>query len=318
MGKKIIHTIIIFLLCINGFKSQTWCPTGAEWTYSYSYVYPQANGYVVLKYMGDTLLNSMIYKKLNGTFYGTNAAYGSGTVTLQHEKYYIRQNNKLVHVYNGFTPDDTLFNFNAVPGDKWLRARISGTVCNVTRRAVTVIDTGSVVINGITLKKLVLSYVRGLFVGSGTTSYTDTVYEKIGSIKFHLIPWTCETATAMPDASGSFPAGNFRCYKDDFFATYHKTGMPGCYSPVAINELNESGSISVFPNPNSGIFKVVLTENSKNATAQVLDYSGRKIYEGTLLEGENKFELKNISAGIYLLIIATDGQSTVPVKLIIR
>lgn len=314
-----IHITLFFILAfVTGIKCQVWCPTGAEWTYSYTYVYPQANGYVVLKYTGDTLLNTLTYKKLSGTFYGTNAAYGSGTVTLQHEKYYIRPNNKLVHVYNGITPEDTLFNFNAAPGDKWLRARMSGTVCNATRRTVTVLDTGSVVINGITLKKIVLSYVRGLFVGSGTTSYTDTVVEKIGSTKFHLIPWTCETATPMPDVSGSFPAGNFRCYKDNFFTSYQKPGMPGCYSPVGINELNEFESISIFPNPNSGVFNVYINERLKNASAQIMDYGGRKIYSEVLNEGENKFELKSISSGIYLLIVASEGRYFHPIKLIIH
>lgn len=313
-------TLLLILISFSKLVGQiTWSPAGAEWTYSYFHPYPQSNGYLVLKYVKDSVINTKTYKKITSTFTGTNAAYGSGTVTLSQGHYLLYQNAKLIHVYNGQILDDTLFNFNANIGDKWLRTRHSSDpFCNAQRQQVTVLDTGSVTINSVKLKKLVLSYVRGMWVGSSTTTYVDTVYEKIGSVKFHLVPWTCETSSAIPDVSGEYPHGNFRCYTDNTFLTYHHPGTFGCYSTVSITETKVGNSISVFPNPNSGTFKVLLDYEQKNGEMFLYNSLGQKVHEQKTQKGENFMNELHLSKGLYNLVLFQNGELIKACKLAIE
>ena len=312
--------LLLILISFSKLIGQTsWSPAGAEWTYSYYHPYPSANGYLVLKYVSDSVINTKTYKKIKSTFTGTNAAYGSGTVTLSQGYYLLYQNAKLVHIYNGQVQDDTLFNFNANIGDKWLRMRhVSDPFCNAQRQQVTVLDTGSVIINSVKLKKLVLSYVRGMWVGSSTTSYTDTVYEKIGSVKFHLVPWTCETSTPIPDVSGEYPHGNFRCYTDNTFLTYQHPGTFGCYSAVSVNEMNTEDLIKIFPNPNNGSFKLQIDSEIKNGELIVFNSLGQKVHQQKMQRGENSIAANDLAKGLYHFVLSQPGEQIKTGKLSIE
>ncbi len=299
---KKIYFLLILSVYLNSVHAQMWCPPGAEWTYSYTYTFPTSNGYVILKYVNDSLINTKTYKKINSTFYGYNAAYGSGTVTINQGYYLLYQNAKLIHVYNGPNPDDTLFNFNANIGDKWLRTRHSSDpFCNAQRQQVTVIDTGHVIINSLNLKKLVLSYVRGMWVGGSTTTYVDTVYEKIGSVKNHLVPWTCETSVPSPGASGEQPVGNFRCYKDNVFPSYQHPGTLSCYTIVGtkINELNKENFITTFPNPVDNVLHLRSNRNNlENSEIEITNTLGQTVLKLTY---RNEIDVSNLTNGCYFL-----------------
>lgn len=299
---KKIFFLFLLSVCLNSVHAQMWCPTGAEWSYSYYDNYPSQNGYLVLKYTNDSVINSKTYHKINSTFYGYNVAYGSGTVTLSQGYYLLHQNSKLISLYNGYTPDDTLFNFNANIGDKWLRVRyFNNSFCDAQRQVVTVLDTGSVVINTIKLNKLVLSYVRGTWVGGPTTSYTDTVYEKIGSVKNHLIPWTCETATMAIHASGSHPIGTFRCYKDNVFPSYQHAGAPSCYtiSSTNISELRKKNLATAFPNPTSSVLHLKSEQNKfDNSEIEIINTLGQTVLKLTY---KNEIDVSNLPKGCYFL-----------------
>lgn len=303
---KKISFQLLFLICFTSVTAQVWCPPGAEWTYSYTYTFPTSNGYVILKYVNDSVINTKTYKKINSTFYGYNAAYGSGTVTINQGYYLLNQNAKLISLYNGYSPDDTLFNFNANIGDKWLRVRYFNDVsCDAQRQQVTVLDTGSVIINSVSLKKLVLAYVRGMWVGGPTTSYNDTVYEKIGSVKNHLVPWTCETNFAMPGKSGTYPVGNFRCYKDNSFPTYQHPGTPSCYTIVGLNilELENDFFVTIYPNPVTNSLHLK-SEKIKldNSMIEISSALGQVIIK---LSYKNEIDISQLSRGCYFLKITT-------------
>lgn len=303
--KKVFFQLL-FLFFFTSISAQVWCPPGAEWTYSYTYTFPTSNGYVILKYVNDSVINTKTYKKINSTFYGYNAAYSSGTVTINQGYYLLNQNVKLISLYNGYTPDDTLFNFNANIGDKWLRVRyFNDASCDAQRQQVTVLDTGSVIINSVSLKKLVLSYVRGMWVGGPTTTYNDTVYEKIGSVKNHLVPWTCETGFAMPGKSGTYPVGNFRCYKDNSFPTYQHPGTSSCYTIIGLNvaELKEDFFIAAYPNPVADFLHFKLEQiELDNSVIEISNVLGQVVLK---LPFTNEIDVSHLTSGYYLLRVKT-------------
>jgi hypothetical protein len=80
-------------------------------------------------------------------------------------------------------------------------------------------------------------------------------------------------------------------------------------------------STRIYPNPNNGIFTLVVTHNASEAmTIEVMDMSGRQLYyaQATTVLGtyERNIDLSGLQGGLYLLRTTVGQQSTVQ-KLIV-
>ncbi len=294
MKKKIITSLFIIqtLFC----SAQIWSNLGAEWHYGYvNYGPPVSHGYLKLKYVNDSLIGSVTYKKLKVTPY---YAYTFGMFT--NYSILLNENSKLITLFTGNI--DTLFNFNANIGDKWLRVRIGSTSSDITRRYVTVIDTGHVIINSMSLKKLVLSYQHGGYATATVTNYLDTIYEKIGSVKQFLNPAEIETTPMIPDVSGNKVFANFRCYSDNTFALYQYSSALNCTAVVGIEENKLSiNNISVFPNPTTTVLNIIDKYHQfNNATMEIKNYLGQIILTTPF---SSQINLSNLSEGMYFLTL---------------
>jgi hypothetical protein len=86
--------------------------------------------------------------------------------------------------------------------------------------------------------------------------------------------------------------------------------------------MENSGSVngfSVMPNPNNGVFKIVLADNSftENVNIAVFDILGNKIYSEENSKGPSfEIDLQTMSAGIYFVRL-TKGTETYQQKIII-
>jgi len=125
------------------------------------------------------------------------------------------ENNKVTFLYNQSTlAFDTIANFNANIGDKWLDIHFPDGNSNATcynntvlpRKSVTVIDTGHVLVNNLPLKKITVTYQLGF----GSYTGTLTMVEKISGINGFLFPF----AHCIIDGPSY---GNFVCYSDNNF-----------------------------------------------------------------------------------------------------
>lgn len=142
----------------------------------------------------------------------------TGTVNVSVANHFTHENSKVVCYFNSNSSFDTLFNFNANIGDKWLRiVHPNASTCIQQRREVLVLDTGHVFMNSAYLMKIVLKYTS-VFLSTYTTTVIDTVYEKIGSKKNFLFPFVCEGALLDPDL---LAGGAFRGYSDNLFGAYN-------------------------------------------------------------------------------------------------
>jgi uncharacterized delta-60 repeat protein len=89
------------------------------------------------------------------------------------------------------------------------------------------------------------------------------------------------------------------------------------FLPVAVNELNETGNLSVYPNPSSGTINIDLDENfSLPAEMQLTDLIGQEIENVKLVNRHNMLNIDH-APGIYLVKIS-NGKDTVTRKIIIR
>jgi len=220
----------------------------------------------------------------------------------------LNENSKLITLYTGNI--DTLFNFNATIGDKWLRVRIGSSSSDITRRYVTVIDTGHVIINSMSLKKLVLSYQHGGYATATVTNYLDTVYEKIGSVKQFLNPAEIETTPMIPDVSGNKVFANFRCYSDNTFALYQYSSALNCTAVVGIeeNKLFFNNSLLIYPNPSNGDNSLNIEIVSElNALLKITNVLGEVVYTKLISSGSTHLDVKpselKISAGMYFVTL---------------
>jgi len=79
-------------------------------------------------------------------------------------------------------------------------------------------------------------------------------------------------------------------------------------SPCAgINEA-VANSISVYPNPTSGLVNVILTsELSKNSTIEVYDAIGKLVVKQVLTNETNAVNISNLTNGIYTFKIVNNS-----------
>lgn len=72
------------------------------------------------------------------------------------------------------------------------------------------------------------------------------------------------------------------------------------------NPSSDENTMNIYPNPNKGIFSVVLDqENHEIYTIKVFDTYGRKIQEKTALTSSAEIDISSESPGVYLVIVVT-------------
>lgn len=82
---------------------------------------------------------------------------------------------------------------------------------------------------------------------------------------------------------------------------------------TSINATNRDGAtITVFPNPSTGVFSVELQATSSTT---IFDLAGREIYKKTLQKGQHEIDLSAYAKGMYLLI-AENELGTQTIKLL--
>lgn len=85
---------------------------------------------------------------------------------------------------------------------------------------------------------------------------------------------------------------------------------------VGINELNQTPSFSMFPNPANDLVSIQLN-NSKNGTVKIVDLVGNVIYSESISSSKtlNTSEFKN---GIYFVTIESEGSKMTSRKLVVK
>ncbi len=85
----------------------------------------------------------------------------------------------------------------------------------------------------------------------------------------------------------------------------------------SVNNIDK-GRVSIFPNPNYGMFNIILNDEVKDASVKITDISGKIIFKETnLTDKQNTINLINVSKGIYFVYINFDNNVKVS-KIIIQ
>jgi hypothetical protein len=152
--------------------------------------------------------------------------------------------------------------------------------------------------------------MSGLVTGTSVSALT-TVLKPLSSIT-PLTTWlkdsvdyvatTTETRYFGISASGTVAAATqMNVRLDDINITKVTSG-------VGIKTISNNNTISIFPNPTSGILNVTSTEAS--SSIEVINVIGEKVYSNTLVKGNNSIDLSGLSNGAYFVKINSNNQIT--------
>jgi hypothetical protein len=244
MKNHAMRNTILALACIlipgGQTNAQTWCPPGAEWTFSYFTVDwgtgETAEGFTKNQYIGDTLLDGQLAQIIRGQrIYQVNGA--GEWISSGYGHLYTRYSDDVVYQRNAATLQfDTLLCYGLAPGGHWT---LFGSDPSWQ---FTVLDTATEEVDGVPLRRSIIQ----LAGGTGLV-FVDTLLERIGFTAWH----TFGPGVILVD--GTFQS--FQCYRDTDLS-FPDPGPEDCGFTAAMEEQATSMGVMVFPNPGSDHLKL--------------------------------------------------------------
>ena len=158
-----------------------------------------------------------------------------------------------------------------------------------------------------------------------------------GSNQLNLFDWKAVNAGAFDQnsieadplfsgpSSGDFSPNNIALYNyglplvpaitEDFLGKPRSPITPTpraleFYNPSGIRENVLANSLSVYPNPSAGIFKVSVPQG-RVFQAEVTDLTGRVILQQTAKTNTTQLNLSHAAKGVYLLKVSSEGATAV-------
>lgn len=268
-------------LCVPALLSaQPWCTPGAEWHWTkYGF---EMSGYAHDRYVQDTLVGGRMAQHIHRSGY-IILHWVSDTVAVEQD-HFTAVDGSTVLLWTEHTTDwqwDTLFRFDAAPSDSWVPA---GDFWSEGSCVLTVMDTATVVLDGLPLRQLTASFHAP---DIGPFEWTQTITERIGHEWGNwTMPYSC-----VVDGDADI----FRCYHDADISVTAPQWNWGCDSGTSVREVVGVG-ITALPNPGRSF---TLTGYSGVGTVQLFDASGRSISRHFVGNGHQTIHGDELAPGMY-------------------
>jgi hypothetical protein len=217
-------------------------------------------GFQQYTYVSDTVLGGLTGHRIDGS--GATSYQGFPDVDTWYTPaaYITAQDHDVILVWSNTDQQwDTLFWTGAVPGDGWVRADGVDGACDPAD-SIVVIDTSTVVVDGIPLRKWTIDQRWGGFLYNNIQDFV----ERIGWY-WNFLPFPACIAVDGPSG--------MRCYSDqDISISY----VPyGCESLLGIAGTAENNGYLVSPDPGDDHFTIELRDGSHEL--QLIDALGRSV-----------------------------------------
>jgi len=299
---KNILTALMLTTLLSPAKAQvqSWFPDEAEWHFSFSF--GAAMGYVRVNVIHDTVIQGLASKALSRTQYYRVLEPFSGELGVEElSNIYMAVMDDQVLIYDEWVQEfDTLYNMAAAPGDSFGFPLLGGfPACGELSRCV-VVDTGTMVLQGVSLKWLAVDWTLE-FGGPSGFVLPDTIIERIGAINSFIdIRDMCNTSSI---------GGPMRCYSDSDFS--YNAGIsawwatdPSCdLLPTSVAQL-EAERVLLYPNP--GTDQLVVT-GDREQTIELYDACGRTVLQQRLVGPKSVIDVQNLAPGAYIVHIRGPG-----------
>jgi len=268
-------------------RAQVWAPPGAVW--HYDWVEWATDGYARVQYINDSMVGGKLCKVLKiekHTYNWLSHTYSNGI--LGYEYTYLENNIVYYYRYGQFFK---LYDFNSSAGDSW---EVAGwdqdNPCDSTGTIV-VDSTGITNINSFSLK-----YLR---VSPGQNSeweFYDKIIERIGCLGYMFPGPNCAIDIPGP--------GMLRCYYDDEFGLYQRTGYPpACdYITGLDTKYQESNLVKIYPVPASSNITIEINSHiNGNMLIEITDILGNRIKHIETNKAKLILDIEDLKAGIYFI-----------------
>jgi hypothetical protein len=252
-------------------------------------------GYAKLNYSGTVTINSQVCQQIN--YYCQALQLNNSISTTTYTPYhYTRESNNVVYLYNQNTNVfDTLYDFGATVGSKWLMpANYPGTSfqnpCN--KLTLTVLDTGHTNIQSANLKWLKVN------ITTFNTQYqiTDTIYQRFGLLNTYFFNY--DLCTGILDYT---EGGSLRCFSDNQITNYKRTTQQCNFLPLGMNENEISQNLKLFPNPVADYLTLQNPDlNDQNGRIYFYSVLGEEM-KNLPFHNMEKIDTKDLKQGIYFL-----------------
>jgi hypothetical protein len=281
-------------------QAQSWAPVGATWTYTQGHVGGPDTNLAVITVAGDTVIQGRNCDKLEAT---------SGNYVCFPFYDFIHFDGDSLWIYDHH--DDRfmlLMCMNALPGDTWateLQHSAGGIRDTITW---TVLDTATIVVDGIPLRSLDLSFDGGIL--SPYCWPHCTFIERIGNLKylFDFQVGVCDAETF----------NGLRCYEDNVIS-WLSPSVQQCALSTGIAVHGPGASLSISPNPaHAGETITVRLDGQATGDPLVLvhDALGRSVHRKHI-SGE-RMDLVLPTSGVYLLTLHQGGLPIAQQRLVVR
>lgn len=275
---KKFFVLVPALFSVAGSTAQVWCPPGATWHHGW-FTFTET-GYVTTVYGADTLINGTPSQKLlpeKHIYDFVSQSYVDQALPAL----FTAVDQDMVSIWTG-SDFDTLYRLNAIPGDSW-QVPLTFDPVNLL-----VNDTGTIVVDGLSLRYLAVEYSPG--------GFQDTIVERTGSWRVFF------------DASLSLgldaPISRLRCYEDQDIS-YSSGAAPTCDFVLAIGSGMEVWSVRPYPNPGTEQVSVVLAQGG---TLDISDAFGRLMATWPMQPGQNTISTVGWSPGHYSFLLRSGAQ----------
>jgi len=293
------HALLLALTLPILVQAQGWAPIGATWTYTQGQVTSPDTNLAVITITGDTLIQGRNCDKLEAT---------SGYYVCYPFYDFIHYDGDSLWIYDHH--DDRfmlLMCMNAIPGDAWtteLQHSSGGVRDTITW---TVLDTATIVVDGIPLRSLDLSFDGGIL--SPYCWPHCTFIERIGNLKylFDFQIGVCDAEIFQ----------GLRCYEDNDIS-WQSPSVPQCALSTGIAEWDDRPIISLSPNPVPAGAQVQVEIPGQQGAVQLVVYDalGREVLRTDVRD--ERMEMSLPTSGSYLVRLLRDGTSVAQQRLVVR
>ena len=269
--------------------AQSWCPPGATWHYNYVASQGQYRGYVRVHHESDTIILGETAQTLVGHWHYTwMPSLTNGDEPFG--RWHTRTVGDRVELWTG-SGFDTLFRFDAVPGDHWDHPPSSFDDYILTLE---VTDTSTVLIDGVALRRQTIqAYIGYESAYPEPMGPATVITERLGGDFIFL--WTSQLV--YPD----WAPAHIRCYSD--FEISYSSVETACDLLLSVQDLPER-DLMLFPNPGTTHFTLSLKPGPHTIT--LFDATGRVVLEQRTTEERPVIDTDDLPAGLYRIAVRDD------------
>jgi hypothetical protein len=273
--------------CLIGLSltAQLWSPPGAIWNYSIQTAFTDGCQTRVL--VGDTVIDGRSAQQFHVT--GHVLDHIAGTITETDTYFHTSVEDSIVFAWTSLSGQwewDTLYRFNAVPGDRWWPIGADESTCGATWGMLQVVDTGVVMIGAQSLRSVTVAYLDQF----GVPENNLTFIERLGSPLMVIPPGGCIVSDFV---------ATLRTYQDNTFPLFD-TGEPSpcdLFLGMDTRPQRSAGPV-LYPNPGHDQLWIGNLEDVGHATLRLHDITGRIVMEQPL-QGDRGVDVSHLPSGAY-------------------